>query len=201
MGIFGALPLSGGSLEIENRPVVRMTPAKAADLGIGLVPEDRKGMGLALHLDVAANISAPSLAEVARRGLIDRRLERQIAEREIERYQVACRGAATPVITMSGGNQQKVLVARWARRCRLLLILDEPTRGVDVGAKAEIYRLMRELADSGIAILMISSELTEVIGMADRVLVMREGRLTGELTGTAIDEESIMHLATSARAA
>jgi ribose transport system ATP-binding protein len=201
LGIFGALPLTGGAVEIEDRPFLRITPARAADLGIGLVPEDRKGMGLALLLDVAANITAPSLREVTRRGLIDRRREREIAEREIERYRIACRGPGTPVNTMSGGNQQKVLVARWARRCKLLLILDEPTRGVDVGAKAEIYRLMRDLADSGIAILMISSELTEVIGMADRVLVMREGRKTGELTGAGIDEESIMHLATADRAA
>ena len=98
---------------------------------------------------------------------------------------------------MSGGNQQKVIVARWARICRSVLILDEPTRGIDVGAKAEIYRIMRDLAASGVAILMISSELTEVIGMADRVIVMREGRLTGELAGVEVTEQNIMHLATS----
>jgi ABC-type sugar transport system ATPase subunit len=198
LGLFGALPLAGGSLEVDDRPIARMTPAKAAGLGIGLVPEDRKGMGLALLLDVAANISAPSLGEVSRRGLVDQAIERQIAEQEISRYRIACRGPATPVISMSGGNQQKVLVARWARRCRLLLILDEPTRGVDVGAKAEIYRLMRDLAEAGIAILMISSEMMEVIGMADRVFVMREGRMTGELVGAEIEEERIMHLATTA---
>jgi ribose transport system ATP-binding protein/rhamnose transport system ATP-binding protein/inositol transport system ATP-binding protein len=102
---------------------------------------------------------------------------------------------------MSGGNQQKVIVARWARICRSVLILDEPTRGIDVGAKAEIYRIMRELAASRVAILMISSELTEVIGMADRVIVMREGRVTGELASQDATEESIMRLATSERAA
>jgi ABC-type sugar transport system ATPase subunit len=102
---------------------------------------------------------------------------------------------------MSGGNQQKVILARWARICRSVLILDEPTRGIDVGAKAEIYRIMRELAASGVTILMISSELTEVIGMADRVIVMREGRVTGELASHEATEESIMHLATSERAA
>jgi ABC-type sugar transport system ATPase subunit len=201
LGLFGALPLRGGTIEVDSRPIANLTPARAASLGIGLVPEDRKSMGLALLLDVAANITAPSLREVTRNGLISPRLERQIAEKEIARYRVACRGPWTPVINMSGGNQQKVLLARWARRCTLLLILDEPTRGVDVGAKAEIYRLMRELADSGLAILMISSELTEVVGMADRVIVMREGRKTGELTGSGIDEESIMHLATTGRAA
>ena len=135
LGLFGALPLTGGSLEVEDRPIAHMTPAKAAGLGIGLVPEDRKGMGLALLLDVAANITAPSLGEVSRRGLVDEAIERRIAEQEISRYRIACRGPRTPVISMSGGNQQKVLVARWARRCRLLLILDEPTRGVDVGRR------------------------------------------------------------------
>ena len=102
---------------------------------------------------------------------------------------------------MSGGNQQKVIVSRWARICRTLLILDEPTRGVDVGAKADIYRIMRELADGGLAILMISSELTEVVGMADRVIVMRQGRITGELLAVDATEESIMHLATTGHAA
>jgi rhamnose transport system ATP-binding protein/inositol transport system ATP-binding protein len=102
---------------------------------------------------------------------------------------------------MSGGNQQKVIIARWARICRTVLILDEPTRGIDIGAKAETYRIMRDLADAGVAILMISSELTEVLGMADRVIVMREGRVTGELMRPEATEESIMHLATSERAA
>jgi ribose transport system ATP-binding protein/rhamnose transport system ATP-binding protein len=178
-----------------------MSPARAIRLGMGLVTEDRKSQGLAMLLDVAANITGPALAEVTRHGLVDHQLERTIATREIERFRIACRGPGTAVATMSGGNQQKVIVARWARICRSVLILDEPTRGIDVGAKAEIYRIMRELADSGVAILMISSELTEVIGMADRVIVMREGRVTGELKGREATEESIMHLATSERAA
>jgi ABC-type sugar transport system ATPase subunit len=152
-------------------------------------------------LDIAANITGPALPEVTRRLLIDNGLEAAIARREIDRYRIACRGPRTPVATMSGGNQQKVIVARWARICRTVLILDEPTRGVDVGAKAEIYRIMRALADRGLAVLMISSELTEVVGMADRVIVMREGGITGELQGANISEESIMHLATIERAA
>jgi len=178
-----------------------MTPARAIELGMGLVTEDRKSQGLAMLLDIAANISGPTLSEVTRRGLIDRRLESTIATCEIERYRIACRGPATKVATMSGGNQQKVIVARWARICRSVLILDEPTRGINVGAKAEIYRIMRDLAASGVAILMISSELTEVIGMADRVIVMREGRVTGELAGMEATEQNIMHLATSEAAA
>jgi ABC-type sugar transport system ATPase subunit len=201
LGLFGAVPISKGALHIAGERFTAMSPARAIKLGMGLVTEDRKSQGLAMLLDIAANISGPALGEVTRYGVIDRNGETAIAAREIERYRIACRGPATPVATMSGGNQQKVIIARWARLCRSVLILDEPTRGVDVGAKADIYRIMRELAESGLAILMISSELTEIIGMADRVIVMREGRITGELPGCDATEESIMHLATSERAA
>ena len=201
LGLFGALPISGGAIHVDGRRFTSMSPAKAIALGMGLVTEDRKSQGLAMLLDVAANITGPALQEVTRRGLIDPRKEAAIAQQEIERYRIACRGPRTPVAAMSGGNQQKVIVSRWARICRTVLILDEPTRGVDVGAKAEIYRIMRELADQGLAILMISSELTEVVGMADRVIVMREGRITGELRGAEATEQSIMQLATSECAA
>jgi ribose transport system ATP-binding protein len=201
LGLFGALPISGGAIHIEGRRFTSMSPAQAIRLGIGLVTEDRKSQGLAMQLDIAANISGPALGEITKHLLIDRQAETAIARHEIERYRIACRGPQTPVATMSGGNQQKVIVSRWARICRTVLILDEPTRGVDVGAKAEIYRIMRELADRGLAILMISSELTEVVGMADRVIVMREGRISGELQGAELTEESIMHLATTGRAA
>jgi ribose transport system ATP-binding protein len=201
LGLFGALPISQGAIHIEGRRFAAMSPATAIRLGIGLVTEDRKSQGLAMLLDIAANITGPALAEVTTRFLIDKRLETEIARQEIERYRIVCRGPQTPVATMSGGNQQKVIVSRWARICRTVLILDEPTRGVDVGAKAEIYRIMRVLSDRGLAILMISSELTEVIGMADRVIVMHEGRVTGELAGADATEESILHLATTERAA
>ncbi|MBR0800346.1 sugar ABC transporter ATP-binding protein [Bradyrhizobium jicamae] len=201
LGLFGAMPLRSGVIHLAGQRITSMTPARAIGLGMGLVTEDRKSQGLAMLLDIAANISGPALSEVAKHGLIDRRLESEVAAREIERYRITCRGPGTKVATMSGGNQQKVIVARWARICRSVLILDEPTRGIDVGAKAEIYRIMRELARSGVAILMISSELTEVIGMADRIIVMREGRVTGELPGGAATEEDIMHLATSENAA
>jgi ribose transport system ATP-binding protein len=201
LGLFGALPISNGALHLEGRRFTSMSPAKAIKLGMGLVTEDRKSQGLAMLLDLAANITGPALEDVTKHLLIDQRLETAIARQQIERYRIACRGPQTPVATMSGGNQQKVIVARWARICRTVLILDEPTRGVDVGAKAEIYRIMRELCDQGLAILMISSELTEVVGMADRVIVMREGRMAGELQGEDATEESIMHLATAEWAA
>jgi ABC-type sugar transport system ATPase subunit len=201
LGLFGALPISKGALHLEGRRFTSMSPAKAIKLGMGLVTEDRKSQGLAMLLDLAANITGPALEDVTKHLLIDQRLETAIARQQIDRYRIACRGPQTPVATMSGGNQQKVIVARWARICRTVLILDEPTRGVDVGAKAEIYRIMRELSDQGLAVLMISSELTEVVGMADRVIVMREGRIAGELQGEDATEESIMHLATSEWAA
>jgi len=196
MGIFGGLPITSGKIWIDGEQVDGMTPAKAISKGIGFVTEDRKGQGLAMQLDVAANITAANLSAVTKTGLIDRRLENEIAREEIANYRIACRGPGTNVATMSGGNQQKVIVARWARTSRKVLILDEPTRGVDVGAKTEIYRIMRNLADQGIGILMISSELPEVVGMADRVVVMREGVVSGQLVGDAITEEAIMSLAT-----
>lgn len=201
LGLFGAVPISKGAIYIGRDRHTAMSPAKAIRLGMGLVTEDRKSQGLAMHLDVAANITGPALDEVTRHGLIDREREAAIAWREIERYRMACRGPTTPVATMSGGNQQKVIIARWARLCKSVLIMDEPTRGVDIGAKAEIYRIMRDLAEAGVAILMISSELIEVIGMADRVIVMREGRVSGELPGLTATEEGIMHLATIEHAA
>jgi ribose transport system ATP-binding protein len=201
LGLFGALPIAKGAIHVEGRRFTSMSPARAIRLGMGLVTEDRKSQGLAMLLDLAANITGPALKDVTKHLLIDQRLETAIVRQQIDRYRIACRGPQTPVATMSGGNQQKVIVARWARICRTVLILDEPTRGVDVGAKAEIYRIMRELSDQGLAILMISSELTEVVGMADRVIVMREGRIAGELQGEDATEESIMHLATAEWAA
>jgi len=201
LALFGALPLSRGRIEINGASVGRLTPAAAIKMGIGMLTEDRKGQGLAMLLDVAANISAPFLEEFSESGLIDFRKEREAADEQIENYRIACRGPNGPVATLSGGNQQKVILARWARSSKVLLILDEPTRGVDVGAKVEIYKIIRSLADRGIGVLMISSELTEVVGLADRVFTMREGVVTGELRDAEITEENIMHNATRELAA
>jgi ribose transport system ATP-binding protein len=201
LALFGALPLSRGRIEINGASVGRLTPAAAIKMGVGMLTEDRKGQGLAMLLDVAANISAPFLEEFSESGLIDFRKEREAADEQIENYRIACRGPNGPVATLSGGNQQKVILARWARSSKVLLILDEPTRGVDVGAKVEIYKIIRSLADGGIGVLMISSELTEVVGLADRVFTMREGVVTGELRGAEITEENIMHNATQELAA
>ncbi len=201
LAIFGALPLGGGTLILDGISFSAMTPARAIALGIGLVTEDRKAQGLAMLLDVAANVSASTLDQLSRGGWLDRGAETGIAEEAIRSYQIACRGPGQPVALMSGGNQQKVVVARWARTSRRVLILDEPTRGVDVGAKMEIYRIIQSLADQGLAILMISSELPEIVGMSDRVIVMREGQVSGVLEGEAIDEAAIVTLATHREAA
>lgn len=199
MAIFGGQDMDAGLIEIAGKQFKSMTPIRAIELGIGLLTENRKTEGLLMQLDVAANVTAAGLAEVTRNGLLDTAAEASIAKTAIAEYRIACRGPSMLVANMSGGNQQKVLLARWARRARSVLILDEPTRGVDVGAKAEIYRMMQELANGGLAILMISSELPEVVGMADRVYVMRDGTISGELQGAEIDEHAIMNLATRAK--
>jgi ribose transport system ATP-binding protein len=146
-------------------------------------------------LSVASNIIAPALSEITRSGFLDRAKETDIAQRQIKGFSIAVPSPSTRVGALSGGNQQKVLFSRWARIADCLLLLDEPTRGVDVGAKVEIYRMIRALADEGIAVLMISSELAEVVGLADRVFVMAQGRVSGELTGIDVSEESVMRLA------
>ncbi|MDQ0469884.1 sugar ABC transporter ATP-binding protein [Labrys wisconsinensis] len=201
LALFGALPMGGGTVLLDGESFASLTPARAIRLGIGLVTEDRKSQGLAMLLDVAANVSASTLDQLSSRGLLDRARETGIAEEAIRAYQIACRGPSQPVALMSGGNQQKVIVARWARTARRVLILDEPTRGVDVGAKMEIYRIMQALADRGLAILMISSELPEIVGMSDRVVVMREGEISGVLERDEIDEAAIVMLATHRKAA
>lgn len=196
-GIFGALRAHRGTVDIGGTRRTRMTPRTAIRLGLGFVTEDRKSQGLLMLLDVAQNVTATTLAQVSRFGLMRPALERAAAQAAINEYRIAGAHPAGGVATLSGGNQQKVLISRWVRVCKRVLILDEPTRGVDVGAKAEIYRVMRELTSRGLGILMISSELQEVIGMSDRVLVMREGRINGEVSGEQMTEHDIMRLATT----
>jgi ribose transport system ATP-binding protein len=193
--IFGGLPFDAGKVEIENKVFNRTSPRKSIEAGVGLLTEDRKGEGLFMHLSIAANIVAPRLGEIARGPFIDLRSENRIGAQEISRFSIAAPGPQATIAGLSGGSQQKVLFSRWVRTCRRVLLLDEPTRGIDVGAKVEIYRIIRRLADDGFAILMISSELLEIVGMCDRVLVMCEGTITGELSGATITEEAIMTLA------
>jgi ABC-type sugar transport system ATPase subunit len=193
--IFGSGRRDAGTVTLDGEDLPAENPAASIRKGIGFLTEDRKGEGLLMRLDVAANISAPRLDEVATGLFIDRARETQIAVDEIAKYRIIVPGPTVGVRNLSGGNQQKILFSRWSRACRKVLILDEPTRGVDIGAKVEIYSLVADLAAQGLAILVISSELPEILGLCDRVLVMREGRAVGELTGEAMTEERVMRLA------
>jgi rhamnose transport system ATP-binding protein len=176
--IFGLTPADAGDVLVNGRRVRRVgSPAEAIALGIGYVPEDRRQHGVVLEMSIAANASLANLAAVSRRGLIDRAAEEQIARRYAERFRIKAPSVAAEVGSLSGGNQQKVALARWLSTGPAVLILDEPTQGVDVGSKAEIHALMQDLAAEGMAIIMISSELPEILGMSDRIAVMHAGTI------------------------
>ena len=193
--IFGSAARDAGTVTLDGEDLPPGQPAAAIARGLGLLTEDRKGEGLMLQLDAAANISAPTLDRFRSGLFLDREAEVAAAREEIARFRIAVPGPRAGVNRLSGGNQQKILIARWARACRKVLILDEPTRGVDVGAKVEIYRIIHELAASGVGVLVISSELPEMIGLCERVLVMKEGAIAGILSGSEVDEQAIMRLA------
>jgi ribose transport system ATP-binding protein len=199
--IFGVRRRVTGDIEIDGRPQAIRQPQEAIDAGVFLAPEDRRVEGLILTDSVKRNISLPILNLVSRLGLVARRKENAIAQDMTAKMRVRTPHVNQEVALLSGGNQQKVVLAKWLARQPRLLILDEPTRGVDVGAKSEIYALMDQLAGQGVAILMISSDLEEILGMSDRVLVMHESRLAGEVPRTEISEEAIMRLATGGGAA
>ena len=193
--IFGTRAVESGAIELDGKPFEKKVPKDAIAGGLGFLTENRKDEGLFLGLPISANIMAPDLKGITKRGLIDRSQERATAVRQIEDFSVATPSADVKVGDLSGGNQQKVLFSRWSRIANRLLILDEPTRGVDIGAKVEIYRIIRRLADSGVGVLMISSELPEIVGLSDRVFVMAQGHVVGEVGGDALSEEAIMDLA------
>ena len=194
--LFGADPLKEGEIWFEGKPVHLRSPRDAIRLGIGLVPEDRKAQGLFLKQSVRYNAAAGLLQRLSRFSFINFRAVNQIVRELVERLRVRTPSLNQQVRNLSGGNQQKVIIARWLALNPKVLIMDEPTRGVDVGAKAEIHALMNELAAQGMAILMISSELPEVLGVSDRILVMREGRLVAELSREEASQDRIMQAAT-----
>lgn len=164
--------------------------------GIGFVTEDRKDEGLVLDFSVKDNMVLTNLYSFAPRGLINKKKEQQFVDVLIERLHIKTQSSSTLVRNLSGGNQQKVVIAKWIGIGLSVLILDEPTRGVDVGAKREIYQLMNELTERGVAIIMVSSELPEVLGMSDRIFVVHEGKISGELSKQEASQEHIMRLAT-----
>jgi L-arabinose transport system ATP-binding protein len=195
LAIAGDRPVTGGTLKVHGKAQRFASPEQAIAAGIGLAPEERKADGLIMVRTVRDNIALAVLDNLSRFGFVDRRKERQLADRYIKALRIRTPSMGQLVQNLSGGNQQKVVLARWLARETDILILDEPTRGVDVGAKAEIYAIIDELAAKGVAVLVISSELPEVLGLADRVVVMQEGRVTGELHHADATEERILTLA------
>ncbi|MCG5077461.1 sugar ABC transporter ATP-binding protein [Paraburkholderia tagetis] len=192
--IFGLDPVVAGEISLAGRPHRPATPAQAIAAGIALVPEDRKTQGLVLGLSIRENAMLPTLASICRLGFIDRRQERARVAAVCQELAVSASSAEVPVGTLSGGNQQKVVFGKWMAHDYTLLILDEPTRGVDVGAKVEFYRLIDEIARSGKAVLLISSELPELLGMVDRIVALRDGVVTGEIAAHGATEESVLQM-------
>jgi ribose transport system ATP-binding protein len=193
--VFGVDRLLGGSVRLDGEPIIVSSPRDAIAKGIYLVPEDRKREGLLLDVSVAGNISLPDLRACSRALLVDRASEAANAERQKKRLNIRTPAVSTMVGSLSGGNQQKVVLAKWLAMRPRVLIFDEPTRGIDVGAKNEIYEMLRRLADSGVAILMISSDMEEVIGVSDRIAVMHEGCISGFLERSQFSEQNVLKLA------
>jgi ribose transport system ATP-binding protein len=194
--IFGADPFTAGEILLDGKPVRFSSPAEAIRNGLAMVPEDRKLLSLFMDMPVIFNMSMAELPRMSRGGVIKNSLVRSTANHFVEQLSIKLASLDHPVRSLSGGNQQKTTLARWLATKPKLLILDEPTHGVDIGAKAEIYQLMRSLAREGMSILLISSELPEVLSMSDRVVVMHEGRVTAILERDHLDEHTIMMYAT-----
>jgi rhamnose transport system ATP-binding protein len=193
--LFGLTPADCGHIHLGGAAVTIDSASRAVSLGIAYVPEDRRRHGVIPEMSVAANTTLAALDAVSRHGFLQERRERDLAASFVERFAVRAASLDAPVHTLSGGNQQKVALARWLATRPRVLILDEPTQGVDVGAKAEIHRLIVDLAEQGLAILLISSELPEILGMCDRIGVMRQGRLVSVLDRAEATPERILALA------
>jgi rhamnose transport system ATP-binding protein len=196
--IFGTEPATSGTIKVNGKPVTISSPDVAMSLGIGYVPEDRKEHGLVLAMSIADNVTLPVLSRFSTLGWIHKRQEQEVAKTASQTLEVRMTGVEQKVGQLSGGNQQKVVLAKWLGTKPRVLILDEPTRGIDVGTKAAVHALMSNLAAEGLAILMISSELPEVLAMSDRILVMREGRLTAQFSRAEATQEKVMSAATVA---
>jgi ABC-type sugar transport system ATPase subunit len=198
--IFGVEPPLEGTVRLDGQELKIRNAREAIDAGIYLVPEDRRNTGLITSMAIRENITLPGLKHYSPGMLISRAREEEVSKREVAALRVKTPSIETRAMNLSGGNQQKVVLGKWLSLSPKLMIFDEPTRGIDVGAKAEIYRLMRELADRGVAIIMISSDMEEVLGVSDRVAVMHEGDLTGFLPRERFSEKAIMSLATGRKA-
>lgn len=196
--IFGADPLESGEIEIDGKPATIDSPAKAVSMGIGYLSEDRKRYGLALSLSLGDNIMLSSYDLLGKTPFVSAVNVHAMSRRYIDKLKIKTPGLEQLVRNLSGGNQQKVVLAKWLLRDSKILIFDEPTRGIDVGAKSEIYHIMNELVAMGKSIIMISSELPEILRMSDRIAVMCKGRITGILDASEASQEKIMNYATMA---
>ena len=194
--IFGNMPNVTGQLFLDGKEIKNKNPQQAIQNGIGFITEDRKVEGLMLEESIMKNISLANLGRISNGGVINKKKEQELVNKGIEELRIRCFGPQHECNNLSGGNQQKVIFAKWIYTNPKVLILDEPTRGVDIGAKKEIYNIINELAAKGVAIIMVSSELPEVLGMSDRVMVVREGEVRGILNKEEANQASIMTLAT-----
>jgi len=194
--LFGVQPHTGGRVLIEGKPMKPGSPHRAMEAGLGYVPEDRLTQGLILPMTVKDNLTLPVLPHISSVWRINEKKRRQIARDYVSRLDIATPSLKQRVSGLSGGNQQKVVLGKWLAFEPKILVVDEPTRGIDVGAKSEIMRILQEITARGIGIIMISSELPEIINLSDRILVMCEGRVTGEFRGTDVSQEEIMNCAT-----
>lgn len=193
--VFGDEPIEGGYYELNGKQIRRTTPRKSVRNSLGLLPEDRKIEGLVLQMPIKENLTSANLNNIFKSGILRRRMEDKIGKKYVEELRIATPSADKLVGELSGGNQQKVVIGKWLETNCKFLIIDEPTRGIDVGAKSEIYHLLDRLAGQGYAILMISSELSEVVGISDRVYVMKDGEITGEVDRAHLTQEAIMRYA------
>jgi ribose transport system ATP-binding protein len=193
--VFGIDRPMHGTIQAAGHPLTIRSPRDAIAHGIYLIPEDRKRAGLILEDDITSNISLPNLKDYAVAYLVDRDLEEATAKQQTKRLNIRTPSVSSVAATLSGGNQQKVVLAKWLAMSPNVMLFDEPTRGIDVGAKSEIYSLIRTLSDAGVAVLMISSDMEEVIGVSDRILVMHEGQISGELSRDQFSEHNVMQLA------
>jgi rhamnose transport system ATP-binding protein len=193
--IFGIDRRTSGTVKLLGKELPNGDPLAAMRAGVALVPEDRRQQGLVMDLGIDQNVALASLGRLRKFGLIRRSSERSLASTWAQQLQLKFGRLKNPVSTLSGGNQQKVVLGKWLARGPSLLIIDEPTRGIDVGTKAEVHRIIDGLVADGLAVLMISSELPEVLGMADRVIVLHEGRITAELSRAEATEDAVMRAA------
>ena len=194
--IFGIDPREAGEVKVNGHVLAPLSPQTTMAAGLGLVPEDRRQQGLVMDMSIERNANLAILNRLRKGWLMDREAEADNAREWTQKLRLKAHSLSDPASSLSGGNQQKVVLAKWLATNPSVLIVDEPTRGIDVGAKAEVHRTLSELAASGLAVLMISSDLPEVLGMAGRILVMREGELVGEVSRAQASEEAVMYLAT-----